>query len=158
MVFLYFRTTAEYSISISYVNLQLLFNFLPCVNRHLSLFLFAYAGQMLPVLAHRGLGHLWRLHSRTEGRHSVWHLQSTRLGTHLYPGKQTLHYHTICEWEQRHITFACQDRSWNKNPTEYIKLFWLQEVKWWVGSDYQVGASHLIYFIKFDPHHLSEAQ
>lgn len=46
------------------------------------------AGQMLSILASRGLCHLRELHSWVEGRHLVWHIQPTRLGTHLCPGKQ----------------------------------------------------------------------
>lgn len=45
---------------------------------------------MLPVLAHRGDGHLRRLHSGVEGRHSVRHIQSKRLGTDVCSGKQTV--------------------------------------------------------------------
>lgn len=60
---------------------------LPCVFASAHL-LSAVAGQMLSILARRGLGHLRRLHSGAEGRHSVWHIQSARLGTHLCPGKQ----------------------------------------------------------------------
>lgn len=52
-----------------------------------SVFVF-FSGQMFPVLAHGRLCHLWRLYCRAEGRHFVWNLQSSRLGTHLCSGKR----------------------------------------------------------------------
>lgn len=45
-------------------------------------------GQMLPVLARRGLCCLRRLQGRAERRHFVWHFQSTRLGTDVCAGKK----------------------------------------------------------------------
>lgn len=45
-------------------------------------------GQMLPVLAHRGLCRLRRLQGRAERRHFVRHFQSTRLGSDICAGKK----------------------------------------------------------------------
>lgn len=45
-------------------------------------------GKMLPILAHRGISDLWRLHSRVERRYPVWHIQPTRFGTDICAGKQ----------------------------------------------------------------------
>lgn len=49
---------------------------------------FGVAGQMLPVLARRGLCCLRRLQGGAQRRHFVWRVQFTRLGTDICAGKK----------------------------------------------------------------------
>lgn len=62
------------------------YNHLPKATRLISCS--GILGQMLPILAHRGLCCLRRLQGRAERRHFVRHFQSTRLGTDICAGKK----------------------------------------------------------------------